>query len=369
MRVIYMFCNKLRITLLATLSLFSCGDSTPDVGPSGAPYCSVEDRKFKFWLFLQATYLWNDTLPADLDPADFESSNAIMDAVRKLPEDQFSRVFVSNLNPTQNPAPAPQQPIAPIRASQIIEHNNLRIAYLSYGEFTLQSENPLIAALNELAAAQPDEMILDLRDNPGGFGGIARHMGLAVMGTSVEGQEFFHQQTNNTVTAQGLVELADLIQIGPLSLEDAQRRIDNQVQPVLFSSAGIRSHMNLNRLFVLTNERTCSASELLINGFRPYLNELVLIGKTTCGKPLSSFPTTICSENPQTRETFSTATFLISNANNETNYFDGISPTCEAEETRDLPPGDVDDVVIAEALNYMQTGQCSQLSTQQRNVQ
>ena len=142
-------------------------------------------------------------------------------------------------------------------------------------------------------------------------------------------------------------------------LSDAQRALANQLSSVKFESNGINATMNLQRLYVLIDEGTCSASELLINGFEPYLTELILIGSKTCGKPVSFLPTTICADQGiLEQETFLSATFLISNSEGDTNYFDGFNPTCEIEEERQLPPGDITDEVIAEALNHILTQSC-----------
>ena len=347
-----MFC----LTLSASVALVSCGGggtSTPKTCPSGFEYCSNEDKKWKFWEFLKVTYLWNDELPTDINLDEFEDNNALMNAVRKLPEDPFSNVAIGFSNGGS------QSKIA-VRGTKVFEENGIRIGYLSYGAFDLGQETQLVNALNSLVDENLDEVIVDLRGNTGGFGSLGSHMGIAIMGDSVEGEELFHHDHNETLNnRQAFDDMWNNIQAG--SVRDGRNQLNGQLGSVNFSSRRINNSMNIrHRVIFLTDEKTCSASELVINGFKPYVDDLVLIGTTTCGKPLSFLPTEICREVGNQIETFWSATFLISNRDGETNYFDGLAPTCEVEETRDLEPGDDDDAVIVEALKYITAGQCSE---------
>ena len=47
--------------------------------------------------------------------------------------------------------------------------------------------------------------------------------------------------------------------------------------------------LSLKRVFVLTGNRTCSASESIINGLSPFV-EVIQIGEQTCGKPYGFLP-------------------------------------------------------------------------------
>src|SRR5690606_40452141 len=86
----------------------------------------------------------------------------------------------------------------------------------------------------------------------------------------------------------------------------------------------------LSRLFILTSDNTASASEMIINGLKPYLNEVVLIGDTTYGKNVGSFtiydspnfgPNNI---NPNHNVAIQPITLLIFNKNDESDYVAGF---------------------------------------------
>ena len=62
------------------------------------------------------------------------------------------------------------------------------------------------------------------------------------------------------------------------------------------------------RVYVLTGERTCSASEQVINGLRAVV-DVVSVGDTTCGKPVGFLPVDDCWDT-----TYSVVNFECANA-------------------------------------------------------
>lgn len=76
---------------------------------------------------------------------------------------------------------------------------------------------------------------------------------------------------------------------------------------------------------ILNGRRTCSASELLANGLRPYV-EVVILGESTCGKPVGFTPVDHCDS------TVSAVNFEAVNARGEGRYYSGLAPTCAVAE-------------------------------------
>jgi C-terminal processing protease CtpA/Prc len=110
--------------------------------------------------------------------------------------------------------------------------------------------------------------------------------------------------------------------------------------------------LNLQRLFVLTTRSSASASELIINSLKAYM-PVVVIGATTYGKPVGQYGYRFC------EKILAPVAFSIRNANNEGDYFDGIAPTCEAGDDYLHELGDTNEASFAEALNYIRSGSCS----------
>jgi hypothetical protein len=73
----------------------------------------------------------------------------------------------------------------------------------------------------------------------------------------------------------------------------------------------------LNRVFVLTAGNTASASELVINNLKPFM-EVILIGENTYGKNVGSF--SISHPTKKWDYGLQPISFLTENANKESNY-------------------------------------------------
>ncbi len=105
------------------------------------------------------------------------------------------------------------------------------------------------------------------------------------------------------------------------------------------------------RVVVLTGSRTCSASELIVNGLKPFAS-VVTIGGTTCGKPFGFNPTASCGN------TFSAVNFESFNALGQGRYYNGIAPTCAVADDFSGELGDPAEKLIAAAASFLQTGTC-----------
>lgn len=139
--------------------------------------------------------------------------------------------------------------------------------YLMYNRFTSNFDDELNDAFGELAAAGIDELVLDLRYNPGGS--VNSSANLASMITGQFNNELFIRLRYN----QKLQEVL------------GRSQTDYNFRSTV-SGQGINSLM-LERLYVITTSRTASASELIINGLDPYI-EVIQVGDITTGKNESS---------------------------------------------------------------------------------
>jgi C-terminal processing protease CtpA/Prc len=147
------------------------------------------------------------------------------------------------------------------------DSSSARIGYLLFQSFLGTSEDELDAAIGGLADAGVDELVLDLRYNGGGFISVARRLAAQIAGDTLDGQTAVRYEHNDTYTDQNFT--------------------------TQFSSA--TPTLNLSRVIVLTTDSTASASELVINALRPYI-EVVTIGETTLGKPFISAGRNFCGQ-------------------------------------------------------------------------
>ncbi|MDR2388478.1 MAG: hypothetical protein LBD89_01655 [Tannerellaceae bacterium] len=163
----------------------------------------------------------------------------------------------------------------PVFLHKVIPYGNAKVAYLVYNHFTAGPgettgddafNRTLREAFRELKGAGADAFVLDLRYNGGGLLSCAQLLATFLAPTSALGDVFctlsYNGQTNKYPKQQELMFEVRLAE---------------------------GENMNLKKLFVITSQRTASASEAVINGLKPYLNsDLILVGDTTEGKNVGS---------------------------------------------------------------------------------
>ncbi|RZK11933.1 MAG: peptidase S41 [Flavobacterium sp.] len=155
----------------------------------------------------------------------------------------------------------------PILETDVMDAGGQKIAYLMYNGFTANFDQQLNDAFRSFVAEGATELVLDLRYNGGGSVQTATYLASMITG-QFNGQLFAKQQWNSKVEAA----------------IDPSRFINNFTNAI--GNTSINS-MNLSRVYILTASGTASASELVINGLKPYIN-VVQIGDLTTGKNVGS---------------------------------------------------------------------------------
>jgi hypothetical protein len=199
--------------------------------------------------------------------------------------------------------------------------NASKVGYLVLKDFITQAVPDLTTAFNDFRAASARDVILDLRYNGGGLISTATVLASLVAGITHDQKVF-----------------ADLV----FNAKNASR---NTSYKLASQTTGF------DRVVVLTGARTCSASELVVNGLKPYV-QVVTVGGQTCGKPFGFVPVTSCSS------TFSAVNFESFNANGEGRYYNGIPATCPATDDFNGQLGDPTEALTAVASSYLQNGSC-----------
>jgi C-terminal processing protease CtpA/Prc len=120
----------------------------------------------------------------------------------------------------------------------------------------------------------------------------------------------------------------------------------------------------LNRLYVLTSGSTASASELVINGLKPYMSSVILVGTTTYGKNVGSLTLYddpgsdyLSEEDANTAHKYAMQPICIQVFNKDgfSDYTQGFDPDIEVNEAfywNDLKPlGDRNEALLKAALD------------------
>jgi C-terminal processing protease CtpA/Prc len=116
--------------------------------------------------------------------------------------------------------------------------------------------------------------------------------------------------------------------------------------------------LNLSRVFFIVSSNTASASELLINNLKPFMN-VVLVGPSkTYGKPVGFFPI------PVGDWYIFPVSFRSTNKNGEGNYFDGLALSNQVADGLDKDWGDINESAFASVVKYVTTGAFRTRSTE-----
>lgn len=164
--------------------------------------------------------------------------------------------------------------------SKVITVNDRKIGYYVYNLFaggpTSEStvyDDQVDQVFADFKSQGITDLVLDLRFNSGGAETSARNLA-SLIGKDVNNTKIFAKREYNEQVKQEILKDPDL-GAGFLTTKFSSE------------SANIGSLLSGGRLYVLTSSRTASASELVINSLKPYM-EVLTIGDTTYGKNVGS---------------------------------------------------------------------------------
>ncbi|MGI8634310.1 MAG: S41 family peptidase, partial [Segetibacter sp.] len=184
-----------------------------------------------------------------------------------------------------------------------------------------------------------NELVVDLRYNPGGSTSTQDVLANLIEPAAANNQVMYKYIFNSNLQQGKFPLLQKKAGYGSTSFSEA-----NNTQK--FSNAGT---LNLSRVFFIVTHNTASASELLINNLKPYMN-VKLIGDTTYGKPVGFFPVDIFNYS------IYPISFKTVNSAGNADYYKGFAPDKAAPDGVNKSWGDITDPSLAVALKYINTG-------------
>ena len=216
---------------------------------------------------------------------------------------------------------------------RIIQVDTKKVGYWAYQSFKATAGlSPTRSAevqtsMEYFQSQGVQELIIDLRYNGGGSVAVAEQICNYIVQSSNTGKLMYTNQLNPTKTSQ-----------------NSSRN---------FNKIG---NINLSRVIFITSKSSASASELIINALDPYM-DIVLIGDNTFGKPVGSFPLSSYNRILQTNNVeVVPITFAIANSAGKAEYFDGFPADFKVGDSPQIAWGDVKDLRLAAALQYIRTG-------------
>ncbi len=218
----------------------------------------------------------------------------------------------------------------------ISSDRSTKIGYFVFQDFIQKATTDLDNLFTFLKRDNINELIVDLRYNRGGYMYVANHLASLIGGAKLKDKIFYYSIFNNKYKSY-----------------DYNKTFQKDLD----------SSLNLDRVFVITTNTTCSASEAVINGLKSSLNgiEVIQIGDETCGKPHGFYGLSFCDKY------LFAIDFEIQNSDHEGRYLNGLTPTCYADDNIHYNFGDKREDSLKEALFYIENGHCSSRSHSTRS--
>ena len=226
-------------------------------------------------------------------------------------------------------------PVSNRYGAKILNDGGKQVGYLNLRTFSIESaEQDLEAAFASFRAAGVTELIIDFRYNGGGLIYIAELMG-DLLGRNLNGEIF------------------DRVEFRPSKSENNSiERFEPRPQSIAPT-----------KIAFITTGSTASASELVINGMLPFVNDIALVGSDTFGKPVgqSAFDNKPCDDRLRV------VTLKVGNARSNFDYYDGLADsvgtTCRATDDFSFQLGDPREGMTARALDYLAGRSCTPFTT------
>lgn len=259
--------------------------------------------------------------------------------------------------------------INPVMKYQVIERGSKKVGYLVYDSFTRlsNSRTELDEAFSTFASEGVTDLIIDLRYNGGGYVNTAEYLINLIAPSRLNGAVMYTEKYN------------EMMQNGEATILENQLLLDENDQPQKYNGRNATyadldfteegntfefskkgSLENIQNVCFIVGEGTASASELVINSLKPYLN-VTLVGQQTYGKPVGFFGINI------DRYTVFMPNFQTINSKGEGEYFDGFAPDIKVNDDVTHDFGDPEEDNLEVALQFLAPGNLqpnSRMSTQ-----
>ena len=245
---------------------------------------------------------------------------------------------------------------SPVQNAKVINTASGPVGYFQFNSYIVPAQQQLIDAVKLFRDAAISQLVVDLRYNGGGLLALAGQLGYMVTGPDIiQGRYFERLQFNNKYPSTNPIT-GDSLSPTPFYNREINYETGTLTNTTLPS-------LNLSRIYVLTTDDTCSASEAFMNGLRGIDVEVIQIGGKTCGKPYGFYPQDNCGT------TYFSIQFSGINFKGFGDYADGFNPTnspvfaadvkgCPVADDFSKVLGDPEEDMLEAALYYVDNNSC-----------
>ncbi len=215
--------------------------------------------------------------------------------------------------------------------------DNQKIGYVIYhffapgpGDNSSVYDDEMDAVFANFKAQNIDHLIIDFRYNGGGYVSSAVNLA-SLIAPGVSSTSVFSKTKFNSF----LMSYDELKNVQTTFKQKAEN---------------LGNTLSGNRVYILTSHRTASASELIINGLKPYM-DVFLIGDVTVGKNVGSIPFQD-EDNDQNNYGILPIVTQSFNSLDQSDYSNGFNPNIITKEVseRMRPLGDINELLLRTAI-------------------
>jgi len=212
----------------------------------------------------------------------------------------------------------------PIYLDSVYTAGGKKVGYLVFNSF-LGDTNEIYSEFQRIftkfANAGVQELAVDLRYNGGGYVSVQQKLANYIAPTAANGQLMMKEEFNDKYSSWN--------------------------ETMTFNKLG---SLNLSRVFFIVSNSTASASELLINNLKPFMDVKLVGPSATYGKPVGFFPI------PVGDWYIFPVSFRSTNKNGSGNYFSGIAVDAQQPDGLDKDWGDILETSFGSVIKFLNTG-------------
>jgi carboxyl-terminal processing protease len=274
----------------------------------------------------------------DLTPENY--SNAFAKDVVKITLGEYKNGLITNTDKKAEVTKAEHQ-TDPIQHYEIIQVGDRKIGYIVYLQFLTAYNGAMRNVFKEFKDKGVNEVVFDFRYNGGGYISASDIISSLAVKNLKPGTLMARQEWNAAITKSQTAKYGN----------------------GAFDTNWLNEANNLttlNRAYFLTSKGTASASELVINNLKPYM-DVILVGDNTYGKNVGS----ITLSDDKKRWAWGMQPIVLRTVNSalKSDYGtkDGFSPTIKvADNVIPFKPfGNKDETLLAAAIAHMTGGTIS----------
>jgi C-terminal processing protease CtpA/Prc len=245
----------------------------------------------------------------------------------------------------------------PVFLDSVYTIGSKKVGYLVYNFFTpdagdgsMTYDLKLNSLMGDFLQKDVSELIVDLRYNSGGMMSTAILLGSMLVPEPEATKVFSYTEYNENLTSYFNSEEYKKKYSDSPFVEYFITSVKTATSTVPVQSLGSK----LKRIYFLTGKSTASASEMVINGLKPYL-PCILIGEVTVGKNVGSIVIKD-DDNQKNKYAFMPIVLKYFNKDRKSDFNTGFVPTMEVYDDFAHQLGDTREELLSAALSHISGG-------------